>query len=104
MYGISLTIALYLPFLLMCLMEKNLHNNAILRTAGVASGYAPGQIKICILPQATPKAFYCTIFAFRGICKFSFAFRLCPGHSLSTRHFTFAIRYMPYNYPISTQR
>ncbi|KRX64303.1 hypothetical protein T09_5216 [Trichinella sp. T9] len=37
---------------------------------GVASGYAPGQIKICIFSQATPKAFYCTIFAFREICKF----------------------------------
>ncbi|KRX34176.1 hypothetical protein T05_9104 [Trichinella murrelli] len=24
---------------------------------GVASGYAPGQIKICIFPQATPKYF-----------------------------------------------
>ncbi|KRY05927.1 hypothetical protein T12_16307, partial [Trichinella patagoniensis] len=33
---------------------------------GVASGYAPGQIKICIFPQATPKAFYCTIFDLRG--------------------------------------
>ncbi|KRX80128.1 hypothetical protein T06_11954 [Trichinella sp. T6] len=32
---------------------------------GVASGYAPGQIKICIFPQATPKAFYCTIFDLR---------------------------------------
>ncbi|KRX13848.1 hypothetical protein T07_9051, partial [Trichinella nelsoni] len=26
----------------------------------------------------------CTIFAFRAICKFSFAFRLCPGLSLSS--------------------
>ncbi|KRY49416.1 hypothetical protein T03_4957 [Trichinella britovi] len=33
---------------------------------GIASGYAPGQIKICIFPQATPKAFYCTIFDLRG--------------------------------------
>ncbi|KRZ94478.1 hypothetical protein T08_4865 [Trichinella sp. T8] len=31
------------------------------------SGYAPGQIKICIFPQATPKAFYCTIFDLRGV-------------------------------------
>ncbi|KRY18908.1 hypothetical protein T12_13430, partial [Trichinella patagoniensis] len=29
-------------------------------------GYAPGQIKICIFPQAMPKALYCTIFALRG--------------------------------------
>ncbi|KRX42174.1 hypothetical protein T09_653 [Trichinella sp. T9] len=34
-------------------------------------GYAPGQIKICICPQAMPKAFYCTIFAQRAVlCKF----------------------------------
>ncbi|KRY22787.1 hypothetical protein T12_7773 [Trichinella patagoniensis] len=45
---------------------------------GVASGYPPGQIKICIFPQATPKAFYCTIFAFREICKFSFPLRAVP--------------------------
>ncbi|KRY54827.1 hypothetical protein T03_9053, partial [Trichinella britovi] len=52
---------------------------------GVASGYAPGQIKICIFPQATPKAFYCTIFDLRGfLCKFLIAsgprrrLRLCP--------------------------
>ncbi|KRZ01164.1 hypothetical protein T4B_9385 [Trichinella pseudospiralis] len=30
---------------------------------GVAPGYASGQIKICIFPQAMPMAFYCTIFA-----------------------------------------
>ncbi|KRY61073.1 hypothetical protein T03_1318, partial [Trichinella britovi] len=49
------------------------------------SGYAPGQIKICIFPQATPKAFYCTIFHLRGfLCKFLIAsgprrrLRLCP--------------------------
>ncbi|KRY07285.1 hypothetical protein T12_8306 [Trichinella patagoniensis] len=34
---------------------------------GVASGYASGQIKICIFPQATPKAFYCTIFDLRAL-------------------------------------
>ncbi|XP_003370449.1 hypothetical protein Tsp_16117, partial [Trichinella spiralis] len=35
------------------------------------SGYAPGQIKICISPQAMPQAFYCTIFALRkDLCKF----------------------------------
>ncbi|KRY02748.1 hypothetical protein T12_14311 [Trichinella patagoniensis] len=35
------------------------------------SGYAPGQIKICIFPQAMPQAFYCTIFALRvDLCKF----------------------------------
>ncbi|KRZ95367.1 hypothetical protein T08_7876 [Trichinella sp. T8] len=52
---------------------------------GIASGYAPGQIKICIFPQATPKAFYCTIFDLRGfLCKFLIALgprrrlRLCP--------------------------
>ncbi|KRY94047.1 hypothetical protein T4C_9583, partial [Trichinella pseudospiralis] len=27
------------------------------------SGTAPGQIKICIWPQATPQVFFCTIFA-----------------------------------------
>ncbi|KRX44641.1 hypothetical protein T09_12447, partial [Trichinella sp. T9] len=32
---------------------------------GVAPGYAPGHKKICIFPQATPQAFYCTIFALR---------------------------------------
>ncbi|KRX83350.1 hypothetical protein T06_6445 [Trichinella sp. T6] len=32
---------------------------------GVARGYAPGHKKICIFPQATPQAFYCTIFALR---------------------------------------
>ncbi|KRY45132.1 hypothetical protein T03_9332, partial [Trichinella britovi] len=49
------------------------------------SGYARGQIKICIFPQATPKAFYCTIFDLRGVlCKFLIAsgprrrLRLCP--------------------------
>ncbi|KRZ47721.1 hypothetical protein T02_3027 [Trichinella nativa] len=56
-----------------------------LTTLGVASGYAPGQIKICIFPQATPKAFYCTIFDLRVfLCKFLIAsgprrrLRLCP--------------------------
>ncbi|KRX81352.1 hypothetical protein T06_12901 [Trichinella sp. T6] len=29
-------------------------------------GYAPGQIKICICPQAMPKAIYCTIFVLRA--------------------------------------
>ncbi|KRZ88206.1 hypothetical protein T08_526 [Trichinella sp. T8] len=38
---------------------------------GVARGYASGHKKICIFPQATPQAFYCTIFALRdGLCKF----------------------------------
>ncbi|KRY51799.1 hypothetical protein T03_17118, partial [Trichinella britovi] len=41
---------------------------------GVASGYAPGQIKICIFPQAIPQAIYCTIFDLRGfLCKFLIA-------------------------------
>ncbi|KRX33529.1 hypothetical protein T05_15660, partial [Trichinella murrelli] len=39
-------------------------------------GYAPGQIKICICPQAMPKAFYCTIFDLRGAP--GFPPRLCP--------------------------
>ncbi|KRZ88363.1 hypothetical protein T08_8698, partial [Trichinella sp. T8] len=44
------------------------------------SGYAPGQIKICIFPQAMPKALYCTIFALRGVlCKFLIAWGLRPG-------------------------
>ncbi|KRY11982.1 hypothetical protein T12_17089 [Trichinella patagoniensis] len=44
------------------------------------SGYAPGQIKICIFPQAMPQAFYCTIFALRGdLCKFlKYSPRLFP--------------------------
>ncbi|KRX44513.1 hypothetical protein T05_8738 [Trichinella murrelli] len=46
-----------------------------LPSLGVASGYAPGQIKICIFPQATPKAFYCTIFDLRGPRR---RLRLCP--------------------------
>ncbi|KRY06717.1 hypothetical protein T03_9877, partial [Trichinella britovi] len=33
---------------------------------GVASGYAPGQIKICICLQAIPQAIYSTIFDLRG--------------------------------------
>ncbi|KRZ65821.1 hypothetical protein T08_16181 [Trichinella sp. T8] len=38
------------------------------------SGYAPGQIKICICPQAIPQAIYCTIFGLRGfLCKFLIA-------------------------------
>ncbi|KRY61226.1 hypothetical protein T03_17270 [Trichinella britovi] len=37
-----------------------------LRPQALPSGYAPGQIKICIFPQAMPKALYCTIFALRG--------------------------------------
>ncbi|KRX44778.1 hypothetical protein T05_4811 [Trichinella murrelli] len=51
---------------------------------GVAPGYAPGHKKICIFPQATPQAFYCTIFALRdGLCKFFIAWGqyanfLCP--------------------------
>ncbi|KRY06692.1 hypothetical protein T03_12968, partial [Trichinella britovi] len=32
---------------------------------GVASGYAPGQIKICIFPQAMPQAIYSTIISLR---------------------------------------
>ncbi|KRY12029.1 hypothetical protein T12_933 [Trichinella patagoniensis] len=74
------------------------------------SGYAPGQIKICIFPQAMPQAFYCTIFALRGnmqifICpkatpqaifqKFrnfsniapGFALRLCP-RAMKNLHIT----------------
>ncbi|KRX70765.1 hypothetical protein T06_6876 [Trichinella sp. T6] len=64
------------------------HTSLVVRVAitpGIASGYAPGQIKICIFPQATPKAFYCTIFDLRGfLCKFLIAsgprhrLRLCP--------------------------
>ncbi|KRY34348.1 hypothetical protein T03_9101, partial [Trichinella britovi] len=52
---------------------------------GVASGYAPGQIKICICLQAIPQAIYSTIFDLRGfLCKFLIAsgprrrLRLCP--------------------------
>ncbi|KRY55664.1 hypothetical protein T03_15311, partial [Trichinella britovi] len=31
------------------------------------SGYAPGQIKICICPQAIPQAIYSTIFYLRAL-------------------------------------
>ncbi|KRZ48532.1 hypothetical protein T02_3974 [Trichinella nativa] len=38
------------------------------------SGYAPGQIKICIFPQAIPQAIYSTIFVLRAVlCKFLIA-------------------------------
>ncbi|KRY36045.1 hypothetical protein T01_2965 [Trichinella spiralis] len=44
------------------------------------SGYAPGQIKICIFPQAMPQAIYSTIFDLRGVlCKFLIAWGLRPG-------------------------
>ncbi|KRX40916.1 hypothetical protein T05_10295 [Trichinella murrelli] len=42
-----------------------LSHNGQLRPQALPSGYAPGQIKICIFPQAMPQAFYCTIFALR---------------------------------------
>ncbi|KRY55879.1 hypothetical protein T03_13738 [Trichinella britovi] len=49
------------------------------------SGYAQGQIKICICLQAIPQAIYSTIFDLRGfLCKFLIAsgprrrLRLCP--------------------------
>ncbi|KRX81738.1 hypothetical protein T06_13222 [Trichinella sp. T6] len=45
-----------------------------MHTLGVASGYAPGQIKICICLQAIPQAIYSTIFDLRGfLCKFLIA-------------------------------
>ncbi|KRX23976.1 hypothetical protein T07_2845 [Trichinella nelsoni] len=38
------------------------------------SGYAQGQIKICICPKATPQAIYSTIFDLRRVlCKFLIA-------------------------------
>ncbi|KRX64352.1 hypothetical protein T09_9284, partial [Trichinella sp. T9] len=40
------------------------------------SGYAPGQIKICIFPQAMPQAIYSTIFDLRGPRR---RLRLCLG-------------------------
>ncbi|KRY06090.1 hypothetical protein T12_7157 [Trichinella patagoniensis] len=55
-----------------------------LRPQAFAPGYAPGQIKICIFPQATPRALYCTIFALRDVlCKFLIAWGnmqifICP--------------------------
>ncbi|KRX49853.1 hypothetical protein T05_2327 [Trichinella murrelli] len=49
------------------------------------SGYARGQIKICIFPQAIPQAIYSTIFDLRVfLCKFLITsgprrrLRLCP--------------------------
>ncbi|KRX35250.1 hypothetical protein T05_3180 [Trichinella murrelli] len=51
-----------------------------LRPQALPSGYAPGQIKICICLQAIPQAIYSTIFDLRGvICKFLFALRLRLG-------------------------
>ncbi|KRX60329.1 hypothetical protein T06_13737 [Trichinella sp. T6] len=46
-------------------------NMANVKPQALPSGYAPGQIKICIFPQAMPQAIYSTIFDLRGP-------RLCP--------------------------
>ncbi|KRY02292.1 hypothetical protein T12_5899, partial [Trichinella patagoniensis] len=44
------------------------------------SGYAPGQIKICICPKAIPQAIYSTIFDLREfLCKFLIASGLRLG-------------------------
>ncbi|KRY52971.1 hypothetical protein T03_8727, partial [Trichinella britovi] len=42
--------------------NKNLHipSGYASGPQALPSGYAPGQIKICIFPQAMPQAFYCT--------------------------------------------
>ncbi|KRX39651.1 hypothetical protein T05_12629 [Trichinella murrelli] len=45
---------------------------------GVASGYAPGQIKICIFPQAMPQAIYSTIIGLRRKFSPRRALRICP--------------------------
>ncbi|KRY48154.1 hypothetical protein T03_10027 [Trichinella britovi] len=45
---------------------------------GVASGYAPGQIKICIFPQAMPQAIYSTIISLRRKFSPRRRLRLCP--------------------------
>ncbi|KRY33320.1 hypothetical protein T01_9469, partial [Trichinella spiralis] len=42
------------------------------------SGYAPGQIKICICPKAIPQAIYSTIFDLRGKFSPRRRLRLCP--------------------------
>ncbi|KRY37782.1 hypothetical protein T01_11577 [Trichinella spiralis] len=56
-----------------------------MKPQALPSGYAPGQIKICICPKAIPQAIYSTIFALREVlCKFLIAsgrrrrLRLCP--------------------------
>ncbi|KRZ60026.1 hypothetical protein T02_8619 [Trichinella nativa] len=41
-------------------------NMANVKPQALPSGYAPGQIKICIFPQAMPQAIYSTIFDLRG--------------------------------------
>ncbi|KRX64903.1 hypothetical protein T09_2457 [Trichinella sp. T9] len=58
---------------------------ATVKPQALPSGYAPGQIKICICLQAIPQAIYSTIFDLRGfLCKFLIAsgprrrLRLCP--------------------------
>ncbi|KRY54835.1 hypothetical protein T03_16347 [Trichinella britovi] len=60
-------------------------NMAKVKPQALPSGYAPGQIKICICLQAIPQAIYSTIFDLRGfLCKFLIAsgprrrLRLCP--------------------------
>ncbi|KRY06070.1 hypothetical protein T12_7607 [Trichinella patagoniensis] len=45
--------------------NKNLHIPSGNLAPGVASGYAPGQIKICIFPQGMPQAIYSTIIGLR---------------------------------------
>ncbi|KRX58001.1 hypothetical protein T09_13662, partial [Trichinella sp. T9] len=58
---------------------------ATVKPQALPSGYAPGQIKICIFPQAILQAIYSTIFDLRVfLCKFLIAsgprrrLRLCP--------------------------
>ncbi|KRX56347.1 hypothetical protein T09_5717 [Trichinella sp. T9] len=65
-----------------------------LEPQALPSGYAPGQIKICIFPQAMPQAFYCTIFALRAtpqampqaiFRKFRNFSKIAPGFALRLR-------------------
>ncbi|KRY22795.1 hypothetical protein T12_12454 [Trichinella patagoniensis] len=85
MLGCTETCSIYLTysiisnsFLLFVISKGTLGRleNAIETPAlGVASGYAPGQIKICICLQAIPQAIYSTIFDLRGPRR---RLRLCP--------------------------
>ncbi|KRX16771.1 hypothetical protein T07_4596 [Trichinella nelsoni] len=64
---------------------NDLHRITVSQPQALPSGYARGQIKICICPKAIPQANYSTIFGLRRVlCKFLIAsgprrrLRLCP--------------------------
>ncbi|KRY35865.1 hypothetical protein T01_5576 [Trichinella spiralis] len=67
----------YLPFIHLPLRYRTYLLSTYLYAIPQAlpSGYAPGQIKICIFPQAIPQAIFSTIFALRSPRR---RLRLCP--------------------------